>query len=652
MLKFDVHVQEYIWKRDAELLRLSQEIGAGRLQQVKTKGGLIFSELDDACGKCVISHLLKYQSISEDAKRGLFEVSCSGIPKAHIKKEVWEKMAIDPSSPTGKSLLSSRDIVTWAEQNLVTKDGPLALRDYQKEVLRCSAKRLVTRFGRRTGKSMMLMIKALFYCIHRPFKKKNGEKRATSVLIITPRQTQTDNLFDDNFDVFIAENPLLAESIDSYKKNPYVEVKFKNGSSITCLTAGTGTAQAGLAIRSFTADVLILDEANYLGMAEIAAATKILASNADCMFHVSSTPTGIHDFFYEWCFSRSAYKEWYGPTPIVPHWDQIKEDVYQDCFTIDDFYHEYMAEFSAPTSGVFRPDLVQKAVHQIKMSQFKREDDWIYSIGVDWNSNAGTEIVVTGLEPNQKKYFLVESMNVPKSEWTQTVACEAVIDLHLKWNPQFIYVDRGFGEMQIETLKRYSIQEGHKDPRIAKLRDILHPFEFGGTIEIADPKTRKIRKSPAKPFLVKNAVRRIEEESCVIPAEEALLIEQIKAYYVKTVSASGRPVYDSARADLGDHRLDAWMLSLVGYSLILGEISRPAVSPSPTFIIDKPLWASDDVPTFSLHEIKKSENQGNAPSIRSKPDSSGNKHGRQIAVPQSSQQPRPGRKLLLAVNRH
>lgn len=592
--RYEPIVQSYLAERLQEEAHFERWVARHGLEEVtfppehhKEK-----ATLDDACVKCIFQQERKYRQVLEqgDAK-GQFIVPCQGIPREYVSPEVIRSLGGNPDDPnceTSLSLKALRDPVAWARATcFLGPDQPWIARDYQVPLLRCTSKAVVSRMGRRTGKSDALMIKALWYAIERPIVKDiNGKasRPPCRILIMTPRQTHTDNLFE-KFETFIRNNPVLESTIQDYKQHPYVNISFKPkdgemvGSWIKILTGGTGTSGAGLSIRSFSADLIILDEANFLGPKELEAITAILMTNADTFLHVSSTPIGFQDFFWDYCKTRPDIKEFYAPTCETPQWEKVKSRVYSLVQTVDEFLHEYMAEFSPSSIGVFRPDLIQQAIRVYAYESQEPAPEAIYTIGVDWNSNAGTEIYVMAYSGHDDSFTGVESVNVAKSEWTQTQAIEAIIDLVTKWNPISVMVDRGYGDTQIELLKQYAISNAAAHPAIASLTETLHVYEFGGTVTIFDPMTRKEVKQPAKPFLVRNTVKRFEEGRIRIPQDDILLLDQLRSYAVKNVSEMGRPSYHSLKPDLGDHRLDALMLSLVAFTLHSSELTkrRPGV---------------------------------------------------------------------------
>lgn len=532
-----------------------------------------WDSLDVACQKCIFSQINKYKDHLSDDDTGRlgnrFKVRCDGIPRHYIAEKTLEALGV--TSPEQRlRLLATRDPVAWAELYAFTENGkPWKAREAQKTMLRCTSSRVVFRCGRRVGKSDALMIKVLFNAINlpnRPLVEIDGvlKKEPLTFLIITPRQTHSDNLYR-KFEAQIQNSPVIRDSIISFKQYPYIEVYFQNGSKLFIMTAGTGGANAGLSIRSFSADYLILDEGNYLGPEELKAALAILSTNANCKLIVSSTPVGIQDFFYRWCFNAPDYKEFHFPTPVLDHWAAIKSNVYQDIQSVDDFMHEYMAEFSAPGHTVFRMDLIQKAIKNYEYREFSYSDGMRYSIGIDWNAIVGTEIIIVGYQRENDHYTVVESINVPRSEWTQLASCEAVIDAIRKWNPFIVVADEGYGSTQIEILRATAYQT--KDPRLQNIADILLPYNFSSKIEIFDPITKKPIKKSAKPFLVKNAVARFEEENISISNQDRLLVEQLSLYQIKSISNLGLPTYWVPEDDVGDHRLDALMLALVGFKM-------------------------------------------------------------------------------------
>jgi hypothetical protein len=118
----------------------------------------------------------------------------------------------------------------------------------------------------------------------------------------------------------------------------------------------------------------------------------------------------------------------------------------------------------------------------------------------------------------------------------------------------------------------------HKQPGTpdSDLYDIVKGYEFAGMISIRDPSSGQIIKKPAKDFLVQNSVRRFEEGVIHIPIDELILPKQLFNYIVGRVSNTGQRIYAQSNPSIGDHRLDAFNLALIGYKLEMSDFSLEA----------------------------------------------------------------------------
>lgn len=194
-----------------------------------------------------------------------------------------------------KQLEIQRDPSLWAEYYLNDPEKPrvpLKLRDYQKQMISYQGRKKVYRCGRRIGKSVSLAIEALWLAF---------VNEGIRILICTPYKQQTANLWKDGFNKLIKGNILLESSISKSLQNPYL-IEFKNGARILGLTAGSSTGNKGASIRGQNADVLILDEVDYMGEEAIQTIQAISATSRKTRVIISSTPTGKREYFYEACF--------------------------------------------------------------------------------------------------------------------------------------------------------------------------------------------------------------------------------------------------------------------------------------------------------------------------------------------------------------
>ena len=178
-------------------------------------------------------------------------------------------MAItDPSSitPSQKKKLAEivNDPVKWAQAFLITWNGdkkcntPWTARWYQAETIRDDSLKKVYRCGRRTGKTETMVIEALYQTYKNPNYR---------VLIITPYINQVDLAFK-RISELVDASPAIKARVVRQVKNPY-QLEFSNHSSILGFTTGASSGSGGASIRGQRADLLILDEVDYMNDADV-----------------------------------------------------------------------------------------------------------------------------------------------------------------------------------------------------------------------------------------------------------------------------------------------------------------------------------------------------------------------------------------------
>lgn len=95
-------------------------------------------------------------------------------------------------------------------------------------------------------------------------------------------------------------------------------------------------------------------------------------------------------------------------------------------------------------------------------------------------------------------------------------------------------------------------------------------YQFGQKIDVRDPHTGEVDRKPLKPFMVNTSVNVFEKEKIILNPEDAILVEQIKAYHIVSRSSSGLPVYSSEN----EHALDALNLCLLVFEQKYGELMK------------------------------------------------------------------------------
>jgi hypothetical protein len=513
------------------------------------------------------------------AQFGSFNIKCRGIVEP--EDVIPEKFLVQFSEEERRLAFGIYDPVAWAEQHLgwtprESGDRTIVIKErtgerivtphtpYQGFMLRCTAQRKVFRMGRRTGKTASIAVRALHFMTTNDFAK---------VLVVAPFKSQIDLVFK-MVSEHIKKSNVLLSSKKRAVTTPYHEIEFFNGSYIRGFTSGTKSGAEAGSVRGQAGDIIILDEMDYLGDGDINSIISILNDHPETQLWASSTPTGRRAKFYEWC-SNPRYKQFHYPSHVLPHWTDEMEAEAKENHTESAYRHEILAEFGEEEEGVFQKAYIDAAVREFSYPQMRKEEGWIYGLGIDWNSEAfGTEIVAVGFDVERVRLRVVDRRNVARMGWNQTAAIQAVIEMNRKWGPNFIYADEGYGSTAIEILRKYGIEAVGRNLLDAKLKDIIVPINFSSKIEVPDPITKEKIKKHMKPFMVENAVRFFEHGVIEISNEDKVLSNQLENYIIKHRTELGMPVYIARQESIGDHALDGMMLALLGFTQNFNELMR------------------------------------------------------------------------------
>lgn len=434
---------------------------------------------------------------------------------------------------------------------------------YQDYMLKCTAFRKVSRIGRRAGKTEAICVNMIHYA----YTHEN-----VSVLVIAPYKNQVGLVFD-KLDTFLSKSDSLKSSIKRNTKNPY-RVEFYNGSRILGFTSGTRTGSKSTGIRGQDAHMILIDEADYLSTSDFEVILAIQASRPDVLIWASSTPTGKREMFWRFCTDPElGYKEFHFPSSVSPSWSTQTERLERAQYSDAGYKHEFEAEFGDIAEGVFLRKFVDACLQNYDMEKVRKSPDSLYTIGVDWNTAGnGTCIIVTewnkNLNAGKGAFKTVCKKVITQEDFTQVRSCEEIIELNNIWNPEFIYVDQGYGHTQIEMLRKYGIEHP-----LSGLANKVKGIYFGDKMEIRDPVTKQIVKKHMKPFMVNLAARRMEDGQIILPESEDIkngLVGQIRDYLIIRTTAMGQPVY----SDENDHAIAAWMLSILAATMEFSDINK------------------------------------------------------------------------------
>ncbi len=521
---------------------------------------------------------------------GDFIINCQGIPGDDKFVPKYDQIAKKISKEELEVAQTIYDPIAWAWKHLKWrprkgKDGT----EYQALALRCSSKRKVYRWGRRLGKTDVLAIKILhFLYTHSPKSQRYDENLKEWVpdfgttLVLTPFLSQVKNLFNRMREL-IELNPDLNAEINRSISTPYHLIELKSGAKVVGFSAGAKGAES---VRGQKADLIVLDEMDYLDKGSIENIVALIMEHADVELVCASTPTGRRDYFYQFCRERMDFKEFHFTSMFNPSWSiTMEQELRQFYNTEAGWQHEILAEFGEATTSVFQYAYVHAARSDYRYEHEFRDPECVYSIGVDWNDLVnGTKIAVLSWNPRDGFFKVVAKETVQKVGWTQTAAIQKIIELNRVWQPAYVYVDAGYGAMQVEVIKRFGLDAKgaqHEHARVdANLAEVVG-INFSSKVDVHDPITGAVVGKPMKPYLVENAVRRFEQGNIKFSYYDEVLFRQLIGYQIARVNASGVPIY-VAGTD-GDHDLDGVMLALLAFQMETSDFIKPSYNGTISF---------------------------------------------------------------------
>jgi len=501
------------------------------------------------------------------------------------------------------------DPMKWAKTNLKNPEDPnknFVPYVTQEYILAEESSKVAVRTSRRTGKTVGIAAKAVYLAYTEP---------NTPILFIAPYQAQIQEIFTD-IHALISDTS-LRQSIKRSSEHPFYQIHLKNGSKIFGMTAGAKSNRRGTVVRGQGAKYIFLDEFDFLPEDAIAATLIIMKSRKHSRLFVTSNPSGARSYFYQWCTfpEKHGFATKHFGKDYIPNWTEEDDKFYKENYSINAWNREILGEFGEEMVGVFPHRFVDLSLFEYDYDALAYNQQNEYVIGVDWNSSqVGTKIIVLeyirNKVPTQSDKLFLKTVNGTRSElnlrekvkkydklnwdyfinryrifriysiegqeFTQNAAVDMILQLYKKYNPIFIYVDQGYGDVQIELLRKKAIE--WKDDALTKK---IHGCNFSSTIDVKDPWTNKILKKRLKNFMVNLSVRTFEGYQLALPYSEdnkGLLVGQIRDYRVTKEGAT--PTYSSGN----DHYLDAFMLAILGFESNFGDLSSVARKNEPIII--------------------------------------------------------------------
>lgn len=489
---------------------------------------------------------------------------------------------MQPNKMSDKELSEWLDIINdpvrWIETFLINPRNKehIRLNRAQRRILDGYTRRNVIRVHRRAGKTYVLCMFALWYAMNHD---------SGIVLIICPDLSKVKKFFKE-IDELIRVNNIFDGCVEraNNSNNPIMRTFANNGSEILGFTAGSRSKSNADSVRSATADVVIVDEAAFLNDEDWDAIDPIMdgdATRPNVISFVSSTPRYLRNHFWELC---TSYQE---NLDESERWRRVHIPITENrdfspgrvaafrarCRSESKWMAEYMAEFPDVGEGVYRRSHVERAAcdyEYIDLSTGYVPPPAIRTIGVDWDKYAGTGPCVLCLELDEDTgdYRAVYFEEVEPGKYCLTSAVNRIIALNRILNPAWIYVDRGFGEGQIEMLHLH----GEEYPESGLINKVVG-ISFSQRIEVIDPVTGEKFKVPIKPAMVELTNRWLEDDRFRYPRTHTDFEDQMLGFHLHSKSD-----VNVRFADDNDHILAAWMLA--AYAMDLNYGNRPKLEPA------------------------------------------------------------------------
>jgi hypothetical protein len=475
-------------------------------------------------------------------------------------------LAAGISTENQRQLHIAKDSVTWARNFL-----GVSPRVYQILILRDPSLRKVLRAGRRLGKTFSMAIQLLHYS----YTRKDGRS-----LVVAPMKTHVELIYQEILRI-AQKNDVVMNSIIRKVTSPQFMIQFSNGSTIRFFTSGMRSGGKSDVARGQEAHLIILDEMDYMHSGDLDALYAMLQKTAedqpDKVLMGASTPTGRRERFWEWCRSERFQEFWF-PSYCNPYFSKEQEEEFREQYSSSGYRHEIEADWGEDSEGVYPRKFVDKSFIEPSWDYIPEITSArsFHTIGVDWDKyGAGTNIVVLEVcaenyedEKTRGKVKLCYREEISKSEYTLTRGVDRIIELNEIFKPKHIYVDRGFGEVQVELLTKYGVENPG-----SKLRQVVKGIGFGESIEVRDPYTKLMVKKEIKPYMVDNLRQYLEREEICFPSSDEELYMQLISYVVVRTTSTGRPVFEAGGSAM-DHAHDALMLALLAISDNYGELNK------------------------------------------------------------------------------
>lgn len=293
--------------------------------------------------------------------------------------------------------------------------------DWQEQILKHEGN-IAIRTGRQCGKSEVVSEKAVRFAL---------EHAGSTTLVVAATQRQSGLLFEK------IRGRLDLRKIKYPEKPTLTRLVLPNGSRIYCLPTG----RTGYGIRGYTVDLLIADEAAFIGEEVWTAVEPMLATTAKKglgWIILISTPQGKGGYFYNAFFDDSFLHIHVSSEDCV----RIpKSFLYKKrrSMTKVAYKQEFLAEFLDEWHQFFPTQLLKEQATFIEWSLKDKVPGSSFYLGVDVARFGGDENAFVVCEYLGKKLKVVKCFTTERVSIVDTI--HRVIDIHNQFGFKRIFVD-------------------------------------------------------------------------------------------------------------------------------------------------------------------------------------------------------------------
>ena len=172
-----------------------------------------------------------------------------------------------------------------------------------------------------------------------------------------------------------------------------------------------------------------------------------------------------------------------------------------------------------------------------------------------------------GLEFNKEinMYYPIYRKEIPRHEFTLTTAVRHIIESDKVFNWDYIIVDRGYGEGQVEELHRYGIA----NPKSNFAKKVIG-IQYSESVTTIDPFSKKKMKYPMKSFMVLQTALAFEKQKFALIPDDYKLVKRLEEYRVSSRSQYGQPIFDGN----DDHLFLAMASAYYGYVKFFSDLMK------------------------------------------------------------------------------